>query len=510
MKVCILGTARSGTSVLYTLLQRILLDNYDHNVEFIYEPFLWDKDRFNDILDEVFNNFDSMNSISIRGIYNHLELPLLIEDPEPFKNNEYLNSLFDSSSKKRNILLKFIRACGRYLLLHKISPETKYIFTIRNPADSANSITANFSFYGGEFFKDDFSRFINEVNRVYGKSYKREWFDTKLEKELFYWNYMNRFSLESFTKNQIKPLILCYEDILVDRNKYLQNICDYLQVPLKSKYKDLLGKKVGPVTVDHEAAESEIEVYKSSLDEYINMLKEHKIVYSFKKNEIIGKYKIVSEPVVKSKEEYGLTPLVIMNKLEEEKFKHAQLISTSQKQIEEFSEKLSEKDGLIKEKDELITEQNDYIKQKESETRLKDEIIMKKDHQIWERDVHIEDIAQRNKKKNEIIAQKEKTISQKDEIISQKDEIIADKDDQANQVFKDFEEKESILKQQIALSEETVKKQKSRLKQLRDERDEFEKRWQQMSHSSSFRLGSRILKIANFFGGGLTFFKKKK
>ena len=78
MKVCILGVARSGTTALYTLVQEIMIDNFSDKVDFVYEPFLWEKSCFNDRFEKVSRNFDFMDSISSEGILNHLTLPMLI------------------------------------------------------------------------------------------------------------------------------------------------------------------------------------------------------------------------------------------------------------------------------------------------------------------------------------------------------------------------------------------------------------------------------------------------
>jgi len=485
MNVCILGIARSGTTILYTLLQKILMDNYDQNVEFIYEPFLWDKDCFNDILVRVSQGFDYMDSISIKGVYNHLKLPLMIENPDQYKKNEYLNSLLDSSSEKKHILSKFIRACGRYLLLYTISPETKFIFNIRNPVDSVNSITTNFSFYGGEFHRDDFSRFIIEVNRVFGKSYKKEWFEVRLEKELFYWEYMNRFALESFAKTPQKPLILCHEDILINKNKYLQNICDYLKVPLKPKYKDLLLEKVGPITDKYEVSKKELEVYKRYLNEYTGILKDHEIPVSFKNDDILKKYKVTSKPVEQSMVEYGSMPLVIMKKLKEEKIKNIQIIDQNQKLIDEKQKELKKKDFKIKQRDKKIIE--------------RDQKIIERDKKIKEKEAYINyvnKLIEQIKKESKL---KEKYIERKDKIIRRKSEMITRKDYQAKRILSDFHKKELALKDQLAMSNMNNQLIKNK----------HEKRLQQIIFSSSFRLGRRIIKTAKFFIGWLPFFKKR-
>ena len=87
MKVCILGSGRSGTTAIYTLLQEIMLKKHE-SLDFVYEPFLWDKDTFNSKFEEVVDNFKYTGSFSFEGIYNHLKLPMLIGDPGKYKTND--------------------------------------------------------------------------------------------------------------------------------------------------------------------------------------------------------------------------------------------------------------------------------------------------------------------------------------------------------------------------------------------------------------------------------------
>ena len=366
MKICIIGVARSGTTALYHLLQEIMLDNCDNKVEFAYEPFLWEKEYFNDRFDLVNKHFNFMDSISFQGIHNHLKLPMLIDDPIPFKDNEYLKNLFNPcGGNHSHILLKFIRASGRYLLLNAISPDTKFIFIIRNPADSVNSIAFNFSFYGGEFHRDDFSRFLNDVNCFFKTNRGIESFETRAEKELFYWYYMNRFAIESFARASSHPLILCHEEVKKRRDQCVQSICDYLDVPVKSYYRELFRKDVGPVIKEKKASRGEVKLYRHYLRMYTQLLESHSIGYDFEIEDILKPYKRVGQSFVQEKPEYGLVPLGIMKRLEEANVRIEQVVKEKDKIIRQKDAQIQKKDDLLSKKNALIGQiRNNAIKRK--------------------------------------------------------------------------------------------------------------------------------------------------
>lgn len=343
MRVCILGAARSGTTALYTLLQEVMLEVCEDGVDFIYEPFLWSTDCFNDRFENIKHHFKSMNAISIEGIYHHRNLPMLIQDPEKYKNNEYLQQLFQIQKVGRNQLVKFIRANGRYRVLKAIAPDAKFIFIIRNPADVLNSIAANFSFYGREFHKDDFPRFLTEVNETFQTDFARKDFATQTEKEAFYWLYMNRFALESFESAPGNPLLICYETLMRDRKACLERICGYLNVPVKQHFYDMFTTNVGPITYHRRISKDNLDLYDHYLETYMRLLTRHDIEFTFSKNDILKKYKVGKTSMPPGQELHGRTPLDLIRK-----------ISEGEEVIRQKDEELRRKDKEIRDKDHAI------------------------------------------------------------------------------------------------------------------------------------------------------------
>jgi hypothetical protein len=318
MKVCVLGTARSGTTALYSLLQEIMLDHFGEEVDFVYEPFLWDKECFNDRYERVQVNFNYMDSISSEGIYNHRLLPLFISDPQPFLTNSYLRTLFQLEEKDKPILLKMIRLCGRYLLLRDICPETRFIYILRSPANAVNSLTYNFSFFGGEFHRDDYPRFLRELHQVYGQPLAPTVEKCWTEKELFFWYHMNKYALESFKKRPNPPLLLCYEECVRDREKTLQRVCDFLSLTVKSAYLERYQQKVGSITKEFRISQGQMSCFQRYVPLYLDLLTENGIPHSLDSNQLLEKYEVSEEiapPIDRAL--YGLNPLVLMRRCKE-------------------------------------------------------------------------------------------------------------------------------------------------------------------------------------------------
>ena len=53
----VMGVGRSGTTAVYSLVQRILEVQYPGETDYVYEPFLWDRDRFNKPYDQIKGKF---------------------------------------------------------------------------------------------------------------------------------------------------------------------------------------------------------------------------------------------------------------------------------------------------------------------------------------------------------------------------------------------------------------------------------------------------------------------
>lgn len=330
MTVNILGVGRSGTTALYALLLQMMKDQVSGEIESLYEPFLRDQSLCGgDVGDiSVRANFKQIDSLSLEGMYHHSILPMLIDHPDKYKTDSFLNKLYGHEKakklldflpqKQKNIkhrLVKYIRANGRFRLLDTIAPEAQSIFIMRNPLDVGNSVKKLFSFYGGEFHKDDRGRFIDEVNHIYKTGYTKETFENYLDEQLFYWYYMNRFALESFADAKRKPLVICYEMYINHREDTLKKICDFTGLEYNEKYLQLAQETVGPQTKQKNISASEYKVAEKYLEKYFQLLDHHHIPYDFTKEELLRPYSVTDQKPTTQSNLYGLHAKAIVNHL---------------------------------------------------------------------------------------------------------------------------------------------------------------------------------------------------
>lgn len=317
MKVCILGVGRSGTTALYSFIQEILIDRIKGNIDFVYEPFLWDKEAFNGKYRDVIHNFKYMNSVSIEGIYHHRKLPLFITDSKTYKKNQYVRDIFQNNKKSHSILVKCVRANGRFLLLKEICPDCKFIFIVRNPIDVINSAIVRFSFYGSEFHRDDFKRFAAEVNALYGDVIREGKIRSQVEKEVLYWYYMNKFALDSFKKVKNKPLIICHEDYVSNRRLWPGRICDFLEIHRKESYYNHSQKRGGSHTNAINLSAGEFDLLTGYMPGYRELLENEGIGDNLNEDEITAKYKNLPPKNARIELMLGRTPNHMNDRLRE-------------------------------------------------------------------------------------------------------------------------------------------------------------------------------------------------
>jgi hypothetical protein len=320
MKVCVIGLGRSGTKAIYTLLQAVMSDNHNQ-VDFVYEPFLWDKDTFNGKFSLVKERFGTMNSLSYEGIYNHLSLPLLIREPKPFANNSFLQNLFFPSIPGQNLLSKFIRANGRIRLLKAICPELKFIFVIRNPLDTVNSILNRFSFYGGEFHRDDRPRFLRESEEEYRNLPFDLVNDSLVAQELQFWYVMNHFALETIRQEPTDTLTLCLENYALRAENQTRKVCEFLGYKYQEKYKFIAREKVGVINNQFDIAREEFDHAIQYLVKYPVLLEKFGIDHEFDLDNVVKKYNVRNDIPVRTRPYYGYTPLRIIREFQKQSLK---------------------------------------------------------------------------------------------------------------------------------------------------------------------------------------------
>lgn len=460
MNVCILGCARSGTTALYSFLQHIMEEHYPQQVEYVYEPFLWDYHVFNGKYNEMVNKFNFVDSLSFEGIYHHLQLPLFIDDPTPYQDNDYLCRLFYPGTAGKSLLFKFIRANGRYLLLNRISPETKFIFILRNPADTVNSIFRLFSFYGGELHRDDFSRFFKELNAIYKKRFSKENFKILAEKELLYWYYMNKFALESFEKTDNKPLILCHEEKINDRGGFTRKICQFLEIPFNEGYLERSGLVVGYNTKRIDISKSEFDLFSQYLDMYRQLLTDHNVDYPVDKSRILDKYEVSEDKSPREHMFYGLTALKIIDNFKHTQYELSQktaLLGKKEKllikktfDLERSLMTIQMKDEQLKKRANSINQKNQLVKQKDSAIKKLDRLISRKGKDIDGLNQLIEQKDAALKERDQMLEEKNTAIRQRDRLLQQKDVVFQEQEQLLSRKNAAIRERDQLLSQKDA------------------------------------------------------------
>jgi hypothetical protein len=246
----VMGVGRSGTTAIYNSLQEILEDQYPGTIDYVYEPFLWDREIFNRPYGEFTNEFRYVSSYSIDGLYHDKQIPHLLRDGDivPPVSKLWLKETLTPRNGKKHYLGKMIRANGRLPLIRELSPKTKIIFVVRNPVDVLNSSLQSFSFYGTEFHACDYSRFVTNAS---------SFFDHELsthpgtlpeyQEEYLYWYYSNRAFLQSAHHDPANVLSLSYEYYVSNRGLAIEQICNFLGLEYKEDYAQISEKQVGPV-----------------------------------------------------------------------------------------------------------------------------------------------------------------------------------------------------------------------------------------------------------------------
>lgn len=248
-QMVILGVGRSGTTAIYSLLQTILKEQCPKAVDYVYEPYLWDRATFNKPYEAILaEDWQKCGSLSLEGMYHHKKTPILVDNVETVDTGAmcFAQSVLTPSDKTERVLCKMIRANGRLDLLRTVAPEARIVVIIRHPVDVINSSINFFSFFGDEFYASDYDRFIAEVKRSYGDlAFEGMSLSTREEREYAYWYFSNRFLVDRVAQNRDNVFPIVYEDYLDRPAVVIQQLCEFLGLEFHGHYCDALERKVG-------------------------------------------------------------------------------------------------------------------------------------------------------------------------------------------------------------------------------------------------------------------------
>ena len=246
-KILVVGVGRSGTTSIYSLLQTIFEEQFPGNNEYVYEPFLWDRDSFGKRYSDVVPLFKEVDSVSPTGIHNHLSIPLFCNSYSDLtsESRNWVHGLWNASNYERNSIVKMIRGCGRLELIRQLVPEVKIIAVFRNPMDVINSSIKMFSFFGSEFHRCDYDRFVAETNLDASKTPISKT-DDEVEREVQFWDQMVQHVVQAYEHNSENILPVLHEQFVNDRESVIRQICEFTGTTFQKMYATTAEERVGP------------------------------------------------------------------------------------------------------------------------------------------------------------------------------------------------------------------------------------------------------------------------
>lgn len=319
--VLILGVGRSGTTALYQQLQDIYIAEYGQALKSVYEPFLWDLQLFDRPLRDTDELFSNMSSVSYQGILENKSIPLFVlpDQVTQYQHRPFIREISCCPPERPALISKMIRANGRYCLLRSASPEARIVFILRNPLDVVNSSSEMFSFYGEDFHASDYERFQQEIIDIFGDEAAKLPRDMYVQKQAFYWYFMNRFFLEQSIDDQ-RLLKILYSEYSEKPEATHTKLCQFLDVDInKTPFTDSYKSKAGPSFSGITLSQEEI----AGLDIYLELYAELLDKFFPGNTESIGrirdKYKNASDKSFVIDRYFGKTPIYLRSVLAKKK-----------------------------------------------------------------------------------------------------------------------------------------------------------------------------------------------
>jgi len=209
-RVLVSGIGRSGTTLIYQQLAKLLLLD-SRKVNFRYEPYLWNiRTPYS-----KGNPFD-MSQLHHFGLQTHCSAPLFLDGEHPVHDSfidHLFNSKWDGDSKQYpdSYLAKIIRGSGRLRSYLKRFPDLKIVACLRNPIDTINSSLGMFSFFGEEFHPDDRPRFRSEIEARGMDVSQLNIPDLRIEWYAKWWRAFTEETLAVANEYPDNVMLFCYE-----------------------------------------------------------------------------------------------------------------------------------------------------------------------------------------------------------------------------------------------------------------------------------------------------------
>ena len=288
LDVFVFGVARSGTTMIYGLLQRILGESFEGNLQSTYEPFLWNVGLFDDLYRDTRSLFQGTSSLGIEGIYRHLRMRMFVERARLTEyRDDFYRRFADRGPGNGPHVVKLIRANGRMAVFRGLNPDAKFVLVIRNPIDNVNSVKNKFSFYGDDFYPSDFQRFCDELgDRLILSPDSAGW----AEKHAEYSLQMNVAALR-FASGDSQSLIFDYDHFVRNRRESVATLCAHLDVEFREDYLAELDSPVGAQTPAIELSEPEYRSIAHYEDRYEELCSRYDIERVAGPDEVHARYR---------------------------------------------------------------------------------------------------------------------------------------------------------------------------------------------------------------------------
>lgn len=257
--VFIFGIGCSGTTMIYSLLQSIFSRRYGGNYYSTYEPFIWDREKFNRPYEKAIGLFGRTSSMSVEGIYNHIKTPMFVRSAssEDYLGNEFFRHFSAGQRPSQPHLAKLIRGNGRMPVFRALNPQARFLLVVRNPVDNINCSKHKFSFYGEDFYPSDYPRFCEQLNQE-----RKLILDEKnvgwVQKQAEYCYQMNRAAID-FAVSDTNTKILEYDHFIRNKSSSLIELFDFMEIPISYDNVNELQQPTGPVTGSNTLSQAEYE-----------------------------------------------------------------------------------------------------------------------------------------------------------------------------------------------------------------------------------------------------------
>lgn len=230
-RILVSGIGRSGTTMIYQQLAKLLQVEGKERINFRYEPYLWNIQS-----GTAKGNAFGMEQLHQFGLHTHLETPLLLNGKNDL-HDSFLDSLFagpsdtDPTQAPDACLTKVIRGSGRLSSYIERFPDLKVVACLRNPFDTINSSLGMFSFFGEEFHEEDRQRFVSELE---ARGLPTDQLSLKsprsIEWSAAWWKTFTAETLATARKYPDNVFLFCYEDFSRDGARVMQNLQDFVGI----------------------------------------------------------------------------------------------------------------------------------------------------------------------------------------------------------------------------------------------------------------------------------------